>query len=113
MSRPLYVALARFRLAAHGLAVVQGRRARPQVPYLLRMCPLEEESSPFCQEAQDEVHAVFRCQFVPVIELRQLFAGLLASVPQHSDDLRTFINQSNALAVASFISQLLRLCMFA
>ena len=62
---------------------------------------------------QDEVHAVFRCQFAPVIELRQLFAGLFESVPQHSDDLHSFINQSNALAVASFISHLLHLCMVA
>ena len=87
MSRPLYVGLAQFRLAAHGLAVVQGRSACPKVPYLLRMCPLEEESSPFCQEVQDEIHGVFRCQFAPVIELRQLFAGLFESVFQHSDDL--------------------------
>ena len=77
------------------------------------MCPLEEENSPFCQKVQDEIHAVFRCEFAPVIELRQLFAGLFAGVPQHSDDLRIFINQSNALAVASFISQLLRLFMVA
>ena len=113
MSRPLYVVLARFPLAAHSLAVVQNRRARPQVPYLLKMCPLEEGNSPFCQEVQDEVHAVFHCEFAPIIELRQLFAGLFENVPQHSNDLRTFTNQSNALAVASFISRLLRLCMVA
>ena len=87
MSRPLYVALARFRLAAHDLAVIQGRRARPQIPYLLRMCPHEEQSSLFHQEVQDEVHAVFRCQFSPVTELRPLSSMLFENVPQNSDDL--------------------------
>ena len=87
LTRPLYVALARFGLAAHGLAVVQGRRTRPQIPYLLRTCSLEGEISPFYQEVQDEVHAMYLCQFAPAIELRQLFAGLFESVPQHSDDL--------------------------
>ena len=42
-------------------------------------------------------------------QLRQLFAGLFESL-QHSDDLHSFINQSNAQAVASFISQLLCFC---
>jgi hypothetical protein len=39
--------------------------------------------------------------------------GYLKSASQHSDVLNTFINQPNALAVASFISQLLHLCMVA
>jgi hypothetical protein len=58
------------------------------VPFLLRMRPLEEASSRLCQEVLDEVYAMFRCQFAPVIELRQLFAGLFESVSQHSDLLK-------------------------
>ena len=61
------------------------------------MRPHEEQSSPFCQEVQDEVHAMFRCQFAPVTELRQLFSVLFENVPQNSDDLHKFIDPTNAL----------------
>jgi hypothetical protein len=44
------------------------------------------KGSPFYQEVQDEVHAVFCCQFAPVADLRQLFAGLFESMPQNFDD---------------------------
>ena len=101
MSKPLYVALAQFRLSAHHLAMVQGRRAG--VPYLLWGCPLETDD-PLHHEVQDEARAVLRCQFEPVVQLRQRFSNLFACVPETSDDLQLFVNQSDFPAVALFIS---------
>ena len=106
LSRSLYVALARFRLSAHHLTVVRGRWA--SVPYLFRTCPLEPEDSLY-YEVQDGVHAAFRCQFPPVVQLREEFPALFERI-FYPDDLRQFINCPNASQVALSISQLLDLC---
>ena len=61
-------------------------------------------------EVQDEVHGVFRCIFPPLVTLRRNFPQLFETVLPDSDDLHTFMNQSNVSAVASFISRLISLC---
>ena len=59
---------------------------------------------------QEEVHAVFRCQFAPVTALREEFAGLFAWLPASPADLHRFMNGNDPCAVASFISKLMSLC---
>ena len=100
------MAIACLRLSAHHLAVVSGRWAG--VPYLFRTCPLEPEDSLY-HEVQDEVHEVLRCQFPPVVQLREEFTALFERIFD-PDDLHQFINYPNASEVALFISQLLDLC---
>ena len=56
------IAISRFRMSSHHLAIELGRHSRPKIPEEKRLCPK-------CKEIQDEQHHLLVCS--PLAELRK------------------------------------------
>jgi hypothetical protein len=100
----LRIALARFRLCASTLGVVQGRFQG--IRYVDRKRGLTGGAA--CAAGiQDERHAAFSCEHGELCELRSRFSVLFQSLPpEHPQAMRLFISQQNFAGVADFVLQL-------
>ena len=100
----LRIALARFRLCASTLGVVQGRLQG--IRYADRKCGLTGGAA-CAAGVQDELHAIFNCEYGEIRELRSRFSVLFQFLPpEHPQAMRLFINQQNFAGVADFVLQL-------
>jgi hypothetical protein len=102
----LRTALARFRLSAHPLHVVLGRRTDGR--YEARSCTLTEACRTILP-VQDEEHVLFWCQYAAFCALRGSYEDLFdvcAPLPNSPQKVHVFMNQRDVIGVAKFVQWL-------
>jgi hypothetical protein len=76
------------------LGVVQGRLQG--IRYADRKCGLTGGAA-YAAGVQDELHAIFNCEYGEIRELRSRFSVLFQFLPpEHPQAMRLFINQGHA-----------------